>query len=81
MKKPPKNPDPAVIERFIDSAATAAADTRIKKAPPKGYVRSTFDLPEDLHERLRVASAKTRIPMRVFIEEGLVEHLKSRGLY
>lgn len=91
MKKPSRDsqPDPAAVERFISGAAIAQAEAPAarqvatagtkSKPPAGGFIRSTFDLPEDLHERLRMASAKTRIPMRLMVEEGLAHVLKKHG--
>ncbi len=90
MKQPQRKPQSFDAERFISGAATAAADKpprprRARKSKPKtvskakpaaaGFIRSSFDLPEDLHERLKIAAVKERRPMRDLVEEAIVAKL------
>jgi hypothetical protein len=90
MKKPSKDKKAAFsAESFIAKAATATSDAVPKKSAPRrstkskpaaaGFIRASFDLPEALHERLRVAAAKQRRKMREIVEEGLTAALKRSG--
>lgn len=90
MKKPSKDKkDSFSPESFISKAATAASDAvprkpvaqRSPKSKPAaaGFIRASFDLPEALHERLRVAAAKQRRKMRDIVEESLTAALKRSG--
>jgi len=45
------------------------------KVPATGFVRTTFDLPEQLATRLRVYSARTRKPMTKIAQDSLQEFL------
>ncbi len=89
MKQPQRKPQSFDPERFISGAASAAdkpaARPRRVKSKPKavskakpaaaGFIRSSFDLPEDLHERLKIAAVKERRPMRDLVEEAIVARL------
>lgn len=90
MKKPNKQKQEAFsAESFISKAATAASDTPPRKPKPQrspkskpaaaGFIRASFDLPEALHERLRIAAAKQRRKMRDIVEESLTANLKRSG--
>ncbi len=89
MKQPQRKPQQSFDpERFISGAATAIADKppakrarkkpkTVSKAKPAatGFIRSSFDLPEDLHERLKIAAVKERRPMRDLVEEAILAKL------
>ncbi len=91
MKQPQRRPQSFDPERFISSAATAATADKpsskprrarskpktVSKANPAaaGFIRSSFDLPEDLHERLKIAAVKERRPMRDLVEEAILTKL------
>ncbi len=95
MKQPQRKPQSFDPERFISGAATAttadkptARPRRVRSKPKKvskakpaaaGFIRSSFDLPEDLHERLKIAAVKERRPMRDLVEEAIVARLKTLG--
>ena len=83
MKTPDKTKKEAFdAERFIKSAEGTPTPSRSRrqrttkpdsKAKPaaEGYTRATFDLPDDLHTRLKVAAALDKSPMRDVLEEAL----------
>ena len=89
MKRP--NPDKTFdVDTFIGGAATATIDRTRKKLPKKekspsskeaaeGFTRASFDLPDDLHMRLKIAAAKSKLSMRELVQEGVENVLKTRG--
>ena len=95
MKQPQRKPQSFDPERFISGAATATtADKpppkprKVRRKPKKaskakpaadGFIRSSFDLPGDLHERLKIAAVKERRPMRDLVEEAIVGRLQELG--
>lgn len=95
MKQPERKPQSFDPERFISGAATATTDKppprprprreskpkAVSKAKPAaaGFIRSSFDLPEDLHERLKIGAVKERRPMRDLVEEAIVAKLDTLG--
>ncbi len=80
MKKPQRDGSKFDVERFIGGAATATTSDSVPKTrgklPAAGFIRSSFDLPEDLHERLKIAAVKQRRPMRDLVEEAIVARLQ-----
>ena len=83
MRKPDKAKTTAFDpERFIGAAATAASDRTLSsrsKPPADGFIRATFDIPEDTHKRLRLAAAEVHRPMRELVLEGLEHVLDKHG--
>ena len=45
------------------------------KGAADGFVRTSFDLREDLYERLKVDAARARRPMREIVEEAVESYL------
>lgn len=90
MKRP--NPEKSFdVDSFIGGAATVAADrphqrrekkgkSATSKEPAAGFTRASFDLPDDLHIRLKVAAAKAKMPMRDLVQEGIEVALRRLGL-
>lgn len=48
------------------------------RPPATGSVRTSVDLPEDLHERLKIATIREKTTMRQAILEGVALWLESR---
>ena len=61
---------PKGVERKAGSKAKPSA---------QGYTRATFDLPDELHTRLKVAAAQSKAPMRDFVEEAVENWLAEKG--
>lgn len=52
---------------------------RLNSRPPAtGTVRTSVDLPEDLHERLKIASVRSHTTMRAALLEAVVAWLEDR---
>ena len=83
MRRPDKSKAAAFDpERFIEEAATTIADRPLSgrsKPPAEGFIRATFDIPEETHKRLRLAAAEVHRPMRELVLEGLVHVLDKHG--
>ena len=78
MKDPKKQKGKVVdAESFIAGATTEKGVPRSKgKLPAAGYTRTSFDLPSDLHTRLKVAAAQQGRPMQELLKEALEGVLK-----
>lgn len=91
MKTPDKTKKEAFNpERFIKGAESTPTPPRSRRQRPTkpdskakpaagGYTRATFDLPDKLHTRLKVAAAQGKAPMRDFVEEAVEMWLAEKG--
>ena len=50
------------------------------KPPAANMTRATFDLPNDFHERLKIAALREKRPMRELVQEALSSYLKRKRL-
>ena len=73
------------VDRFINKTSRSRRRTREKKPDSKakpsavGYTRASFDLPDDLHTRLKLAAVQEKGPMRDVVEEAIQEWLADHG--
>lgn len=78
-KKPQVQAEQFDPDRFIHNASTVVADqpqrSRGAKVAAQGFIRTSFDLPEDLYERLKIFAVRQRRPMRQVLEGALSEFL------
>jgi len=58
---------------FISGATATRADRVVE--PPGATIHTSIDLPEDLHQQLKVAAAESRKTMRELILSALRETL------
>ena len=49
------------------------------KFAAEGFTRTSFDLPDDLHERLKIAAVKEKRPMRELVVEAIRAGLDGSG--
>ena len=72
MKDPKKGKDKAVDPAsFIASAAEKGGRKSKGKLPAAGHTRTSFDLPSDLHIKLKVAAAQQGRTMQEILQEAL----------
>ncbi len=88
MKRPP----PENLDSFVGRAATVVTKADIapkqggakpgSKANPaaEGMLRTTLDLPESFHQRLKIAAVRQKRPMRDLVEEAVRSYLESKSL-
>ena len=86
MKTPEKKKAASFdVERFITKTPRSRRRPRERKPDSKakpaaeGYTRASFDLPEDLHQRLKIAAVQEKGPMRDVVEEAIQAWLAERG--
>ena len=72
MKRKPELDDanPAV-DAFIGRAKATRAEQGKGKPPAQGFTRTSFDLPNDLYEELKILAVRQRRPMRELVETAL----------
>ena len=82
MKEPQRLPKAGLnVEEFIGGAKTAAADAtpakgkaRKKKGlPAEGVVRATYDLPDSVHEALKIRAVQEKRSMRDLLLQAVEE--------
>lgn len=78
---PRKKPDPADLDAFVQGRGGEGARTEPEPAPhppvpkPKAPMkRLTFDIPADLHRRIRIACVEQGIDMAEDLRRILAEH-------
>ena len=73
------NEAPTTEHRTSPARAQQRRTSPNSRPPAEGTVRTSVDLPEDLHERLKIASIRARTTMRAALLEAVADWLDARG--
>lgn len=68
--------EPAPKTRSAHRRSSRRRTSTNSRPPAEGTVRTSVDLPEDLHERLKIASVRERTTMRAALVEAVATWLE-----